>query len=349
MGKVKDSQNLSAEMSSMDDCITHLREQEAKLKEEVKFLKGKEKERLCLQMWLDDLKQQGYCSFEKKTSLGSAWEKSMTIHFVHDTKGKQIPFNDIPKLLDEKDNKIEELKKEITHKNDKFGEWMEENKKLKKENEELEEEIDEIYKGLRKAEGIKEFMTDREGIAEAVYDYVQGFHEKENKIEELEKTIEDNNATIHTWKMSCKLKDNENEELRDTIKKLSKHAIHPSWLNEEELKKLLKEAEGDFDYSEDDDWDCAYGSGWEINDDGYPEWTIVMAGGGDHWWNYVLRPNGIYKCDKNGYDKLEGRLISCPEGTYVYHEEAFWSCRREDEYDIAECIDWEEAPNPSTC
>ena len=89
MGKVKESQNLSAEMSSMDDCITHLREQEAKLKEEVKFLKGKEKERLCLQMWLDDLKQQGYCSFEKKTSLGSAWEKSMTIHFVHDTKGKQ--------------------------------------------------------------------------------------------------------------------------------------------------------------------------------------------------------------------------------------------------------------------
>jgi hypothetical protein len=324
MGKVKESQNLSAEMSSMDDCITHLREQEAKLKEEVKFLKGKEKERLCLQMWLDDLKQQGYCSFEKKTSLGSAWEKSMTIHFVHDTKGKQIPFNDIPKLLDEKDNKIKELK----------------------------EEIDEIYKKLREAEGIKEFMTDREGIAEAVYDYVQGFHEKENKIEELEKTIEDNNATIHTWKMSCKLKDNENEELRDTIKKLSKHAIHPSWLNEEELKKLLKEAEGDFDYSEDDDWDCAYGSGWEINDDGYPEWTIVMAGGGAHWWNYVIRPNGIYKCDKNGYHKLKGQLISCPEGTYVYHKDFMDPTdngSREGESYMDEMIDWEDAPNPSTC
>ena len=234
-------------------------------------------------------------------------------------------------------------------------------------------------------------MTDREGIAEAVYDYVQGFHEKENKIEELEKTIEDHNdmveaydavdcerlgaeakieefkkeikelektiedndATILTWKMSCKLKDNEIEELEKTIKKAicvcdqceDKYDVA-------ELKKLLKEAEGDFDYSEDDDWDCAYGSGWEINDDGYPEWTIVMAGGGAHWWNYVIRPNGIYKCDKNGYDKLKGQLISCPEGTYVYHKDFMDPTdngSREGESYMDEMIDWEDAPNPSTC
>ena len=345
MGKVKESQNQSAEMSSMDDCITHLREQEAKLKEEVKSLKGKEMEGLVLQMWLNDLKKQGYCSFEKKTD-DKKWEKSMTIHFVHDTKGKQIPFNDLPKLLDEKDNKIEELKKEKIAIENSCGifrdDLTEENEKLKKEIKELEKTIEDHNDMVEAYDAVD---CERLGAEAKIEEF-------KKEIKELEKTIEDNDATIHTWKMSCKLKDNENEELRDTIKKLSKHAIHPSWLNEEELKKLLKEAEGDFDYDEDDDWDCAYGCGWEINDDGYPEWTIVMAGGGNHWWNYVLRPNGIYKCDKNGYDKLEGRLISCPEGTYVYHEEVQLVCRdklREQEYDIAECIDWDEAPNPSTC
>ena len=62
---------------------------------------------------------------------------------------------------------------------------------LQEENEKLKEEIDDIYNKLRAAEGIKELMTDREGIAEAVSDYVSGFHKQQDEIEELKEDIEE--------------------------------------------------------------------------------------------------------------------------------------------------------------
>jgi len=87
---------------------------------------------------------------------------------------------------------------------------------LKEGIEELKEEIDDIYKKLREAEGIKEFMTDRDGIAEAVYDYVQGFHEKDDEIEKLKEEACD-------YEGMRKHRDTlleESEELKEEIEKL---------------------------------------------------------------------------------------------------------------------------------
>ena len=70
--------------------------------------------------------------------------------------------------------------------------------RLAKENDKKDETIKElkeghslIYQSLRKAEGVKELMTgpEFESIAESVEVYTQGFHEKEDKIEELKEEM----------------------------------------------------------------------------------------------------------------------------------------------------------------
>ena len=79
-----------------------------------------------------------------------------------------------------------------------FNQTTEDNKKLVelvvktvKEKEELKEGHSLIYQSLRKAEGVKELMTgpEFECIAESVEVYTQGFHEKEDKIEELKEEM----------------------------------------------------------------------------------------------------------------------------------------------------------------
>jgi chromosome segregation ATPase len=342
MGKVKDSQNLSAEMSSMDDCITHLREQEAKLKDKIKELEK---------------------TIEDHNDMVEAYDAVDC-----ERLGAEEKIRELKEEIDEYDNqrlgaeeKIQEQHCEIDELKKKIKELEEDNEKLKNRVNGLEVDVgDWEMSDADKDDVIEELKEELRDTIKKVKDKEEENEKLKKDIKELEedneinvKTIKDHNATIHTWKMSCKLKDNEIEELRDTIKKASKTIEgNKEQLDVDGLRKLLKEAEGDFDYEEEDDWDYAYGSGWEINEDGYPEWTIVMAGGGDHWWNYVLRPNGLYKHNKNGYHKLKGQLISCPEGRYAYHKDFMDPTdngSREGENDMAEMIDWEDAPDPSTC
>ena len=97
MGKVYDSQNLppalQALTSSMDDCITHLREQEAKLKEENEALKDR----------INKL----------EVDIGD-WEMSDA---NKDDEMEQMR-ESIIEDLKEKDNKIKELEKTIEDHND---------------------------------------------------------------------------------------------------------------------------------------------------------------------------------------------------------------------------------------
>ena len=46
----------------------------------------------------------------------------------------------------------------------------------------------------------------------------------------------------------------------------------------------------------DDDnvWNWCYGKKKFENDDGFVEYHLTMAGGGSHWWKYVVRPKKIY-------------------------------------------------------
>ena len=63
---------------------------------------------------------------------------------------------------------------------------------------------------------------------------------------------------------------------------------------------------------DDDEW--AYGYGFSIKDGKY---TIVMAGGGSHWWNYVIDKDGVFVNSRDGMCKIDGMLVSSPCGDYL--------------------------------
>ena len=60
-----------------------------------------------------------------------------------------------------------------------------------------------------------------------------------------------------------------------------------------------------------DDW--SYGYGFTIKDG---EYRICMAGGGDHWVDYVMTKNGCFIDNKNEKKEVF-TFVSCPEGNYV--------------------------------
>lgn len=66
------------------------------------------------------------------------------------------------------------------------------------------------------------------------------------------------------------------------------------------------------DYGNEDDW--SWGYGFDIKDGKY---TICMAGGGSHWENYVIKKDGVYVENTDGMRKIDGILVSCPDGDYV--------------------------------
>ena len=86
------------------------------------------------------------------------------------------------------------------------------------------------------------------------------------------------------------------------------------------------------DYGDDDDWDSGYG--FSIKDGKY---TIYMAGGGSHWENYVINKDGVYVENTDGMRKIDGILVSCPEGDYVAEKPSDYELK-EGETDYYEMI-----------
>jgi len=69
-------------------------------------------------------------------------------------------------------------------------------------------------------------------------------------------------------------------------------------------------------YDDNDDWQWVYGSSYEKKEN-YIQYNYIMAGGGSHWWHYVIRPNNnLYICSKSGYEKIDGNLIQSNCGNY---------------------------------
>lgn len=92
----------------------------------------------------------------------------------------------------------------------------------------------------------------------------------------------------------------QNKELKEDIKELKEEFIDESESEEEEKTKY-----------DGDDW--AYGYGFTVKDG---EYRICMAGGGDHWEDYVMNKNGCFIHNKDGKKKVR-TFISCPEGNYI--------------------------------
>ena len=93
------------------------------------------------------------------------------------------------------------------------------------------------------------------------------------------------------------------------------------------------------DYEESDDWNHAYGYNIEEG-----EYVIIMAGGGSHWWEYVINKSGVFIRSKDGHHAIKGKLVSCPEGNYLCEKEKEYVLKEgeKDMYDmITECYEEE--------
>ena len=77
----------------------------------------------------------------------------------------------------------------------------------------------------------------------------------------------------------------------------------------EELKKEIKKLK-QYKY---DRRDWSYGYGFTVKDG---EYRICMAGGGDHWFDYVMTKNGCFIDNENETKKVK-TFVSCPEGNYI--------------------------------
>jgi len=193
-----------------------------------------------------------------------------------------------------------ELTTEIAHKNKKFGEWCEENKKLLEQIEEqkviivnevvIKEKLQQENKELKEEEEMKLDAVEAMKFLDKMWDE----EEKEWVDEEPEQYKESQIDYYIDAGRKVVLKDGRTLETNDYYLSESDE--------EEELSKYEKE---------DSDWARSYG--FSVKDG---EYRAVMAGGGDHWEDYVIKRDGCFIHNGCGYSAV-AQFISCPEANYV--------------------------------
>jgi len=193
-----------------------------------------------------------------------------------------------------------ELTTEIAHKNKKFGEWCEENKKLLEQIEEqkviivnevvIKEKLQQENKELKEEEEMKLDAVEAMKFLDKKWDE----EEKEWVDEEPEQYKESQIDYYVDAGRKVVLKDGRTLETNDYYLSESDE--------EEELSKYEKE---------DSDWARSYG--FSVKDG---EYRAVMAGGGDHWEDYVIKRDGCFIHNGCGYSAV-AQFISCPEANYV--------------------------------
>ncbi len=193
-----------------------------------------------------------------------------------------------------------ELTTEIAHKNKKFGEWCEENKKLKEQIEEqkviivnevvIKEKLQQENKELKEEEEMKLDAVEAMKFLDKMWDE----EEKEWVDEEPEQYKESQIDYYVDAGRKVVLKDGRTLETNDYYLSESDE--------EEELSKYEKE---------DSDWARSYG--FSVKDG---EYRAVMAGGGDHWEDYVIKRDGCFIHNGCGYSAV-AQFISCPEANYI--------------------------------
>ena len=89
-------------------------------------------------------------------------------------------------------------------------------------------------------------------------------------------------------------------------------------------------------WEEDDDWKYCYGGSANsgIKNGRY---ELVMAGGGSHWWNYVITKEGVFIEDTHGISKINKMLVSSPDGNYLIEKDLDYELKDE-ETNMYECI-----------
>jgi len=174
-------------------------------------------------------------------------------------------------------------------------------KKLEEENKVSEDQINQQIEWFKEI-NILVGSDEDEPAVNSVKDFVAEHKKLKNKlnVSEVKRTeAESELDSFHNFTMDYDYEDNYDEWLKGNHDNYS-----GTWLDNWCSEKLDK-------YEDGDDWDWGYGY---IVKDG--EYRIHMAGGGDHWEDYVMDKNGCFIHNKEGKKKVF-TFVSCPEGNYI--------------------------------
>jgi len=202
-----------------------------------------------------------------------------------------VDVTDFPELIKELVDLANEGMEEYTK--DVF-ENLEEIKKLKEENKKFKEERQIIWDTMKKDPALVLLLPD------SMYDV--GVETESESEEESEDEKDD----------SLKEKFLESHNIsEDDMKELMEQCGGRICPEDEESKEETDKYDGD-------DWRWVYGKMTVKNDDGFDDVVLCMAGGGDHWENWIMRPSMNYIENKNGFDAQFGKdLIQSSCGKYV--------------------------------
>ena len=181
--------------------------------------------------------------------------------------------------VDDEREENKKLKEELQLIKDEAKCFSEVFKKIDEENKKLKEEI----KQYKEAESLLLVQPNPEAFAEKIKELKQQAKQEEMYLSAVEAL----KFMDHEW----------DEEGKGWIDKEESESEE-----EEELTKYEKE---------DSDW--AYGYGFTVKDG---EYRINMAGGGDHWEDYVINKDGCFIHNGCGESQVKS-FISCPEGNYI--------------------------------
>jgi len=260
-------------------------------------------------------------------------------------EGREHDVQQFQSVLEEKgqlEAEVEELKEEnkkLKEANDTFTlgakRTIESNCKLYQENKKLKNDLRLCGEGL-----IPNDLIQR-GIVETCREKVKQLEEEKDKLKEenerLRKTVSD--ATLERIRALDDVM-----ELNEEKKKL-KNKLNVSEIKRTEAESELESFQNftrDFDYEDNyndwlkgnhddysgswldnwysehfdkyedgDDWDEAYG--YTVKDG---EYRISMAGGGEHWEDYVMTKEGCFIHNKEGKKKVF-TFVSCPNANYI--------------------------------
>ena len=243
-----------------------------------------------------------------------------------------------------KEHKIEimKLKKEVSRHRIALGNSDEENKKLKQKNEAVSKVnmfLSIQWKELKTNQNLAEMsgLGMDIGTDIAIVNIADEFVKLKEENEKLKEVKEENEKLKAENK---KLKEDELTE-ESAIEYVYNHTDqYEDWIEGstiyEELKeenKKLKE-QNSVDKYDGDDWGWVYGKNIVDAEDEVGEWkdvVLCMAGGGDHWENYIMSPTMNYIENKDGKHPQRNKVLvqsSC--GKYVSFQDEDYKCEEDE-------------------
>jgi len=225
-------------------------------------------------------------------------------------EGREHDVQQFQSVLEEKgqlEAEVGELKEEnkkLQEANDTFTlgakRTIESNCKLYQENKKLKNDLRLCGEGL-----IPNDLIQR-GIVETCREKVKQLEEEKDKLKnklnvsEIKRTeAESELESFQNFTRDYDYEDNYNDWLKGNHDDYS-----GSWLDNWYSEHWDK-------YEDGDDWDEA--CGYTIKNG---EYRICMAGGGDHWEDYVITKNGCFIHNKEGMKKVFA-FVSCPNANYI--------------------------------